>query len=192
MRWVAPLLLLVMRCASAPSPTAETDLQDDGLADYAALGVGRVREYAVRYPGQQGKLRVETTERREGWFLDDRGARLRLASDGLRDEDRYLIRRPLVAGTRWRSVLSASAVEHYEIKSVGQPCAVPAGRFRDCLVVEARLRRDDSMELEAEWLWIRGVGLARIRTVARVQGRRIPQTVQELVGYDFSPPRGAP
>jgi len=185
---LAALLPLGMACASASSPVPATP-PDDGLADYAALGVGRVREYAVRYPGQEGRLRVETVQQDEGWFVDDRGGRLRLAPDGLRDMDRYLIRRPLEPGTEWSSVLSASAVEHYEITSVGQPCAVPAGRFDDCLVVEARLRKNASMELEAEWLWIRDVGLARIRTVARVEGRRIPQTIQELVSYDLSPPR---
>lgn len=184
----ALLLPLLAACASTPAPEP-TSAAEDGLAAYAALGVGRVREYEVRYPGQQGRLEVETLKEDEGWFVDDRGGRLRLSADGLRDEDRYLIRRPLQPGTQWSSVLSASAVEHYEIISVGRPCAVPAGRFDDCLVVQARLRRDASMELEAEWLWIRDVGLARIQTVARVDGRRIPQTVQELVGYDLSPPR---
>jgi len=130
-------------------------------------------------------MTVTITGREAGWFLDDRGGRLRVTSGGLRDPRRYLVRRPLEVGTAWTSVLSASAVEHYRIRSVGAPCEVRAGSFPDCLVVESRLRRDDRMQLTAEWTWIRGVGLGRVTTTALVDGRPVPQTRQDLVHFDL-------
>lgn len=186
LRWFALIGAVLGGCAaSAPTP-AGAPASDPGLvAEYTQLIPGSSRTYAVRFPGQEGELTVTLTGREDGWLVDDRGGRFRLTGEGLRDPQRYLIRTPLEAGTTWTAVVSASAVEHYRTSSVGSPCEVRAGAFPDCLIVESTLRRDDRMQLKIAWTWIRGVGLGRVETVARIDGREVPQTRQDLVHYDL-------
>lgn len=182
MRTLCTLWLFVaLGCATAgPEPDPPTT-----VAEYASLQVGATRTYNVRFPGQEGRLTVRTVKEEGGWYIDDRSGRMRLDGQGLRDPQRYLIRGPLVEGTEWRAVLSASAVERYRIASVGAPCSVAAGRFDDCLVVESSIRRDADMSLEARWTWIKGVGLAQITTTAVLPAGRTPQTKQDLVHFDL-------
>lgn len=185
--------MLVGACASAPSASREGGADDPGaLADYVQLRPGAARTYAVRFPGQEGEMTVTVIGERDGWIVDDRGGRLRLTAEGLRDPDRYLVRTPLEPGATWTSILSASAVERYRIVSVGDPCEVRAGAFEDCLVVESTIRRDDRMQLTARWTWVRGVGLGRVETIATVDGRSVPQTRQDLVHYDLDGSGGRP
>lgn len=183
---LAPLLLLGACASTPPAPRAELSSNDpSSLVEYAQLQPGSARTYAVRFPGQEGEITVTVLGREDGWLVDDRGGKFRFTNEGLRDPERYLVRTPLEAGTSWTSILSASAVERYRIVSVGEPCEVRAGSFSDCLVVESTIRRDDRMQLTARWTWIRGVGLGRVETTARVDGRSVPQTRQDLVHYDL-------
>lgn len=120
----------------------------------------------------------------EGYFLDDAGGAFRVTNAGLRDRQRYLIRTPMAKGQTWTAVVSASAVEHYEILSVGQPCESRAGRFSDCVVVEAKLRRDPQVTLRNRFTWAKGVGLVEIATaVLHATRGEIPQTRQSLLRY---------
>ncbi len=171
-----------MACAASNQPT-DSGEDDPSLAEYTRLEVGTERTYGINFVGQSGELAVRVVREEDGWVIDDRGGQWKLDAEGLRDRQRYLIRRPLQVGTEWKSIVSASAVERYRIASVGEPCAVRAGQFSDCLVVESTLRRDARMTLTARWTWIRGVGLGRIETASVVDGRSQPQTRQDLVHY---------
>lgn len=176
---------MLWACASGPRAEPAASDPTEVLAEYVQLRVGSTRTYQVRFPGQEGKRTVRILGIEDGFIADDQGGALKITSEGLRDRDRYLIRLPLEAGTEWQSVLSASAVERYRIRSVGRPCEVAAGRFQDCLVVESGLRRDAKMSLDVTWTWIRGVGLGRIETRAIVQGVPRPATLQDLVHFDL-------
>ena len=92
-----------------------------------------------------------------------------------------MIKNPIQPGTSWKSVVGPSAVEHLQIDEVGTPCESLAGRFEDCLVVSARLRRDKNMQLHIKWVWARNVGLVRLETEAELPGnKRVRQVTQSL------------
>ena len=165
-------------CAGTPrvverSPSAQ---------DYAPVQVGDAKTYAVRFQGQTGQRTIRVTGQDGPYFVDDAGGALRHTPEGLRDRQRFLIRHPLEAGRTWKAILSASAVERYRILSVGDACEAHAGRFEDCLVVEASLRRDEKLTLFSRFTWARGVGLVKILTEVEIAGRgRVPQTEQSLL-----------
>lgn len=151
----------------------------------------------MSFQGQTGERTVKIVGQDNGYFVDDQNGHLRHTPEGLRDEQRFLIRKPVVAGNSWKAIVSASAVENYSILSVGDPCTVRAGQFGDCLVVESRLRRDAHVTLFIRFTWAKGVGLVRIETLAEIDGRRVPQTDQSLLHYGLgaatdAPPPAAP
>src|SRR5262249_49775144 len=143
--------------------------------------------YDVVYPGQKGQMVVNVVGEKDGYFIqqvDKQQVSLRHTNEGLRDPQRFLIMNPLKAGTAWKSVVSASAVEHYKIVSVGEKCDCPAGQFDDCLVVESSLRRDATMSLLIRWTWAKDVGLVKMESEAELEGKgRIPAVRQNLVKY---------
>lgn len=173
--------LLLTACATAPA--APSDPAGPAVTDYAPLAVGASWTYDMRFSGQSGERTVRIIQQNDGFFMDDAGGELKVAPDGLRDRRRYLIRRPLVAGTKWKSVVSASAVEHYEIVSVGEACTAKAGTFSDCLEIRSWLRQDAKHTLHNRFLWAKGVGLVKIATTLETGGKRIPQTEQSLVRF---------
>lgn len=186
MRALACCLALGMfACASQPAPKAKAG---PSAADYAPLAVGASRTYAVQFPGQTGERTITVLKKDDGYFIDDAQGAFRITPEGLRDRQRYLIRAPLQEGNTWKAILSASAVEHYRIVSVGQPCRSRAGGFSDCLVVEATIRQDESMTLRIRWSWAKDVGLAKIETFAEPPGKkRVRQTTQSLIHYQLKP-----
>lgn len=172
------MVLLGAACAVAPRVAGRIV----SARDYAPVHVGDAKTYAVRFQGQTGRRTVRVTGQDGAYFVDDAGGALRHTPEGLRDRQRYLIRHPLEAGRTWKAILSASAVERYRIVSVGASCEAHAGRFEDCLVVEASLRRDESLTLFSRFTWARGVGLVKVSTEVEIAGQgRVPQTEQSLV-----------
>lgn len=182
-------LLVAMVALGACASVPREDQGSSTLEAYVPLAVGQARTYAMRFPGQEGERTVRIVRRdAEGYFIDDAGGSWAITASGLRDRDRYLIRAPLEVGTKWRAVVSASAVEHYEIVSVGEPCEARAGTFSDCLVVASRLRRDAKVSLLGRFTWAKGVGLVKVETRAEVAGRgELPQTEQSLIRYELKP-----
>jgi hypothetical protein len=96
---------------------------------------------------------------------------------GVRDQRRYLLQNPIEAGTKWNNVVSVSAVEHYEIVGVDQPCEAPAGHWAHCVVVESRSRVDDGRALLNEMTFAPGVGIVRLSTTLEQGGQRVPQAL---------------
>lgn len=184
-RSAVAVLTLLAACATTGADTGGKP--DRSASDYAPLAVGASWTYAVNYLGEKNEQKVTILREEEGYFVDDQQGRFRLTGDGLRDPQRFLIRHPLEEGNSWKAIVSASAVEHYRITGVGEPCESKAGRFSDCIVVESRLRRDESVTLHARWTWAKGVGLVKIVTEADIDGKgRVPQTERSLVHYDLS------
>lgn len=187
------LALALTACATTPPPPPP---EGPSPEDYAPFAVGSSWTYALSFQGQTGERTVKITGIEDGYFVDDQKGRFRHSPEGLRDPQRFLIRKPLVAGNTWKAIVSASAVENYSILSVGDPCSVRAGQFADCLVIESRLRRDAHVSLFIRFTWAKGVGLARIETMAEIDGRRVPQTDQSLLHYGLGaatePPPAAP
>lgn len=175
-------LLSAAGCATATRPAAAPPK----VSDYAPLKIGASWTYKVRFPGQSGERTITVLGEKDGYLFDDAGGQLRVTEDGVRDPVRYMIRAPLVAGTSWKAIVSASAVERYRIVSVGEPCSAVAGTFSDCVVVEASLRQDDAHTLHSRFAWAKGVGLVKVSTELETNGERIPQTEQSLVHYDLS------
>jgi hypothetical protein len=173
----------VVSCATggkSPGP----DRGEPTALDYAPLAVGASWTYALNFQGQTGERTVSIVAEKDGYFVDSEKGELRHTREGLRDRSRYLVRHPLRAGESWKAVLSASAVERYRIVSVSEPCESLAGRFDDCLVVEATVRRDAEVSLQSRFVWARGVGLVKIETAVELAGKGlVPQTSQSLVRY---------
>lgn len=183
--WISSLVLFAAACASTPKTSTNTDAPK--ASDYAPLAVGKSMTYQVSYPGQKGEMTVVITGEKDGYFVDDRDSYFKHTPDGMRDKQRYLIRHPLTAGATWKTVVSASAVEHNKIVSVGERCQCLAGSFPDCLVIESSIRRDPKVTLIVRWTWAKGLGLVKLETEAEIAGQgRVPQVKQSLVRYGSS------
>jgi hypothetical protein len=168
------LLILLTSCATTTQEKAAPELTS---RDYAPYAVGAAWTYDVNYLGQRDKQTITVVKEEEGYFVDDQQGRFRHTDQGLRDPARFLIRHPIAEGTEWKAIVSASAVEHYRITSVGQPCESAAGRFNDCLLIESRIRSNDKMTLALRLLHLgprRGPGEDRDRGRHRRQRSRAP------------------
>jgi hypothetical protein len=184
------MLALSAACASSSAGVNGSD-REPKSTDYYPLEIGASWTYNVAYPGQQGEMTVTITGEKDGYFVDDHEGAFRHTHDGLRDKQRYLIRHPLMKGNNWKTIVSASAVEHNEILSVGEKCESAAGSFSDCLVIQSSIRRDKSMTLYLTWTFARDIGLVKLETEAELTGKgRIPQVKQSLVKYTVG--KGAP
>jgi len=176
----------LLACARAPAtPTAAAQAAPGAPADYLPLAVGNAWTYLDRSsPGAAPVRRsVRVVERdRDGYFVDDQRGALRADPDCLHDRTRRLLCQPLRAGHTWTSVVSAAAVERYEIAGVGETVAVPAGTFQGCVRVRSQLR-SGGVEQVAELTYAPGVGLVRLETFAVVDGVARPQVRGELESY---------
>lgn len=188
MRILGLLLVLALSLGCAATPAAPERPPIPEVHHYAPLAVGASWTYAMNFQGQRGERTVRIASKNdEGFFVDDQGAELKHTREGLRDRQRYLIRGPLEVGATWKSIVSASAVEHYRVASVGEGCDSLAGRFEDCLVIEGHIRRDAQVTLHSRFVWARNVGLLKIETEVELAGKgRVPQTSQSLLRYALS------
>ncbi|HLT29714.1 MAG TPA: hypothetical protein VK013_06710 [Myxococcaceae bacterium] len=185
----AALLLSLTGCASTPrvDPAATVEAADDAHltphSHYYPLEVGN--RWSYRIVGSSGGLQtVELVGRQQDAFVDQQGGQLTVDEEGIHDGARYLLKAPVRSGTRWSNVISATATEHYRIISALAPCEVPAGRFDDCAVVEARQRVDDGVTLSNTMTFARGVGLVRVQVTAHTARGEIPQSELQLEDYD--------
>ena len=182
MKAIFATLLILCSCASTQkhedTPLVAT------ARDYAPLAIGKSWTYQAWWTGQKGEMTINVVKEEDGYLIDDKGGEFRFTQDGLRDKKRYLIRHPLTAGASWQTVVSASAVEHNKIVSVGERCECAAGSFPDCLVVESTIRQNAKVSIVITWTWARGVGLVKFETEAEIAGQgRVPQVKNSLIRY---------
>jgi len=158
MRFHATSLLAVflIACAHTPPPRAR---------DYYVLETGATWVYDAKLLGRSETHTVVMGPERDGYWLDDSGGKIAYDGIGLRDDRRYLLKEPLVAGAHWKSVTAIGSEESYDILSAHEACTVPAGKFADCVRVRSRAPATEGHTLENQMTFARGVGLVHVKTV---------------------------
>ncbi|MBX5480418.1 MAG: hypothetical protein IRZ16_01015 [Myxococcaceae bacterium] len=188
-RWIAALFsaaVLVTGCATTRGAATPEQRRRD-LSVYLPLAVGNTWTYDRAFLGEKGEERVEIVKQADGYFVDGRGNALTVDAYGIRDPRRYLLRYPVEAGNSWTTVVSPSSMERYRILDVGFTCEVPAGRFEDCVRVEARNRIDREKTMINEITFAPHVGMVRFDFFLDASGRRIPQGQMLLKSYALKP-----
>jgi hypothetical protein len=178
---------LVAGCASAPArPSAGSSVGE--VKAMFPLAVGNRWSYRVSFLGASQELTVSIVSGDGYLFQDSRGQRFRVDHDGLRDDQRYLLRAPLEKGTKWSAVIDITHTEFYRVDEVGLSVEVPAGGFTGCVRVLASTPESPQHILIAEQTYCPRVGLVRVVTFAEIEGKRgPPQVTQELVSYRVKP-----
>lgn len=181
----AALAALAFGCASQKA--AKTgDVKGTTAAGYYPLRIGSSWTYQLKFLGEQRTETVTIEKIEDGFYVDSKGARLMADAYGVRDDKRYLLREPVATGTTWTNVVSVEAVEHYKIVSAGASCAAPAGQFKDCAVVESKVRLPQGTLIN-ELTFAQGVGLVRIATTLETNGKQVPQATFELTSWKLAP-----
>jgi len=181
-----PLLALASACAHAPAAPLSASASPPA---YFPLAVGNEWTWEDQSPqlpaGRRGALRtVRITERTaDGFYRDNERGELRAGPDCVRDRVRQLLCGPLVVGTSWKSVVSVSSTEKYEISGAGEVVTTPAGTFRDCVRVRAVNHAAAATDLVNEITYAPGVGPVRIETFVVVNGAAAPQLRALLRSY---------
>lgn len=180
-------LLALAACTHAPAAPAAAAAATP--ARYFPLAVGNEWTWEDQSPQlppeRRGALRtVRITERTaDGFYRDTERGELRAGPDCVRDRVRQLLCAPLQAGTTWKSVVSVSSTEKYEIAAVGEQVTTPAGTFTGCVRVRAVNRAATGTELVNEITYAPGVGPVRIETFVVKDGAAAPQLRALLRSY---------
>jgi hypothetical protein len=183
---LAASLLLLSACAHPGSGTAARGLAP---ADYFPLAVGNQWVWEDQSPqlpeAQRGAARtVRILERTaDGFYRDSERGELRAGPDCVRDRVRQLLCQPLTAGATWKSVVSASSTEKYQIAGVDETVTTPAGTFRGCVRVRAVNAAGPGTELVAEISYAPRVGPVKLETFAVARGEATPQLRAVLRSY---------
>lgn len=164
-------------------------------ADFYPLEIGNTWKYEVDAFTQKSAETVTLLRVVDGFVEDSKGQHLKADGFGVRDQDRYLLRDPVVPGTKWTNVVSVSSVEHSEIIGVDQPCESPAGQWPNCVVVQSRVavpspQDNEKATLEAELTFAPHVGLVHVATtLERASGQRLPQVSLRLLSFAPAQPQ---
>lgn len=153
------------------------------VADYQPLAIGNQWSYAGKMMGQPVQKTVTITGVQEGYFVDDANGRLRVDATGLRDDKRYLLQEPLRRGQTWKSIVSVSSTERYEVVDTGFTINTAAGSFQDCVRVRGTNRIDARREMSTEWTYAPGVGIVRMSFMVKDGERELPQGLIELTAH---------
>lgn len=190
---IALCLVLLAACATPPTPapaatpTAPAPAAPSmRVADLYPLAVGHAWTYESISGGVAERVTVRVLRESGGYYVDSAGGALKHDSTGLRDPNRYLLREPVVAGTKWTSVQSLQSSENYEITEADRPCTVPAGTYARCVRVTGTNRVDATRTLVSTWTYAEGVGLVELRTAIQVAGQA-PKVQVEARLVQFTP-----
>lgn len=182
--WIFGCAVLVLAgCAHTGGAVARARFS---AADYYPLAVGNSWTYQGDLLGAKQTHTVSIDEVKDGYYVDSQGGALMLDPDGLRDHHRYLLKNPVVTGTAWRNVISASSLERWRIVDGDFTCQVPAGRFAHCVRVEST-NRTSKAELVDDLTLAPHVGIVEIRTHVHARGHDIPQVHFVLTAYQVAP-----
>ena len=89
--------------------------------------------------------------------------------------------------TRWMSVADVKTVEHYEILEAGVEVTVPAGVFRDCVVVGMEVRMSAEQSMQNRMVFAPDVGIIQIQTELKDRGKVLPQSQLVLKRLELKP-----
>lgn len=183
--WSVGFLLLMAGCATAPS---QLPSRGRSAQDYYPLALGNRWTYEREMLGEKRSETIEIVAQEGGYYVDSRGAKLRVDGFGVRDELRYLLQEPIEQDHAWKNTVSPSATERYRIESVGATCETPAGTFPDCVIVSSTLKLPEpNAALVNELTFARGVGLVKVAVDLEKHGVRTPQHRMKLTGYTLAP-----
>lgn len=175
------LIPLALATACASRPIAPAQPAAGAPADFFPLAVGNEWVWDDVSPQLAGGGRPSARTVRmvartaDGFFRDNERTELRADGECVRDRLRRLLCAPLALGTAWKSVVSPSSTERYEIVAVGERVEVPAGRYDGCVRVRAHNRAGANSEHVMELTYAPGVGPVRLETWAIVDGVAAPQ-----------------
>lgn len=172
-----------------PTQTRTKSLQGNNLSlqDYFPLRVGASWKYKIySYITRRSKnFERKIIQQKGPKFLDNAKAVYSYDTYGLREGLRYLLKYPLKVGNRWLSVVGVTTIERYLITSVGRTVSVPAGTFKNCIVVRSRQKVDRQRSLEAMFYFAPKVGFIKITQTVEERGTRKPQFKLELTSYSL-------
>lgn len=184
----------VKRIDAEPSLSAERDgppvlhrqMDPDAVRKLFPLAVGAHWEYEVRRAGGSSRKEVRILTREGDRFIDSNGAKWIVDDHGLRDQMRYLIKSPPHKGQSWQANLSITVAERFTILSDRAEVSTPAGRFRNCIVVESRSWMPSKEERVIRRAYAPNVGLIRVLTFMR-SGSEQPKPMMDmqLVSYEI-------
>jgi hypothetical protein len=176
------LVSVALAAACAAAPVAQsTTVAGGGPADFFPLAVGNEwvwDDVSPQLPagGRPSARTVRIVERTaDGFFRDNERTELRADGECVRDRLRRLLCAPLAVGSGWKSVVSVSSTERFEIVGVGERIETPAGRFDGCVRVRGHNRAGPTTEHVVELTYAPGVGPVRLETWALVDGVAAPQ-----------------
>ena len=187
---VAPVVFAasLVACASGKSARGPADAPSKAdvakVASFYPLGVGNEWTYELSVPGGQKKQdTIKIVKQEAGWFVDDHRGKLRVDSEGLRDADRYLLRGPIEAGSKWTAVEDL-VVQKFEITSADASEITPAGTFLHCVTVRNEQPLGPKKgKFITEWSYAPGVGLVKMKTSVEDGGQTLPQMSLGLVAF---------
>ncbi len=186
------LVLLVWGCASSlqyERAAINTPSQKVNLLtpkDFMPLKIGNSWKYHVSYPGQEGIQTITIIKEKDGAFIDSTENTFTIDSQGLRDQQRYLIKNPLTVGTKWYSVSGPSSVEHFSIIDIPERCMVKSKAFDECLIVEGEVKLFDQGNFKTLWTYAKNIGIVEIITYLETsEGKKLTQSVLSLESYAF-------
>lgn len=184
-------LLVIAGCSHVDTAGTGKAVASAHLEEYYPLAVGSCWTYATAFQGQaQPDLKVCIVKEENGFFLDNRPvpSRLRFDAAGLRDgKVRYLLKAPLEEGNKWMSVADVRTVEHYQIEAVGKKAKVPAGVYKDCVVVRMEVRITEEQSMINRITFAPGVGIAEVRVGLKQGAKHLPQSVMQLKKFEQAP-----
>ncbi len=183
------LVLLLGACAHTPPkhPPRAGEAQR-GLARYFPLAKGNAWTYRGKLVGEPVERTITIVGQDGPWWVDSEGERYQIDPQGIRGPSRYLLKVPLVEGTRWSAIVSMRGTERYRIEATGLTVDTPAGHFESCVAVHSEIQQDPRTRLVKRDVFCPDVGLVRIETWAEVAGKgRVPAADLRLLRFQPGP-----
>lgn len=176
----------LMACTNS---TVNTNSSDGGsqlrLQDYFPLRVGARWKYKIYSYIEKKNVSFERhiVRKTGNKFFDNAKGQYHYDTYGVREGLRYLLKYPLKRGNRWVSVVGVTDVEKYTIVDTARIVRVPAGTYRDCIVVRSQRKVNNRDTLEAHFYFAPQVGFVKITMALESNGNRIPQWTYELQAF---------
>ncbi len=181
---LATFSFLAVVCVSCASVRTENSKASPDAAEYFAWTIGTEWNYRADLLGSQHELVIVLKRlAADGAVEDSTGSRFFHDAIGVRDSKRYLLKNPVIAGTRWENIVSVSSMERYRITDAGKACATPAGAWQDCAWVEAQNPLPDGKILVNNLVFARGIGIVKLATTLKSGDKLIPQGSLELTAF---------
>lgn len=161
-----------------------SDKQTKETEKYYPLGIGYTWIYKGKFIGQSVEKKI-TIEKKDGsFFVDNTGAMLMHDEEGLRDNKRYLIRKPIKKGNKWISIVSDKSTEHYEIVQTDIKAKYKNELIKNCIKVRSTNRIDATKDMVAEWIYAPDIGLINFSTyILKNKKEWEPQGYFDLIDF---------